>query len=156
MKILLGGNIAKLKLIPIPQNPNQEGKKVRVKEKSEVQLYTSNARTISPAPATYTSYCVFLSYEYPNPVFSHHRYKLILQTVNKPLNLQGPLCLRKQRQPCCWSKGIIPPPLDVSMASIMETTSSISGRLSGVASQHFFITFARELGQHLGISGLKF
>jgi hypothetical protein len=38
----------------------------------------------------------------------------------------------------------------------METTSSISGRLSGLASQQRFITFARELGQHLGISGLRF
>jgi hypothetical protein len=44
----------------------------------------------------------------------------------------------------------------VSIASNMETTSSISGRLSGLASQHRFITFARELGQHLGISGLRF
>jgi hypothetical protein len=44
----------------------------------------------------------------------------------------------------------------VSIASNMETASSISGRLSGLASQHRFITFARELGQHLGISGLRF
>lgn len=42
------------------------------------------------------------------------------------------------------------------MASKSETTSSISGLLSGLASQHRFITFARELGQHLGISGLRF
>lgn len=50
----------------------------------------------------------------------------------------------------------MPPPFVVSMASNMETTSSISGRLSGLASQHLFITFARELGQHLGMSGLRF
>jgi hypothetical protein len=50
----------------------------------------------------------------------------------------------------------MPPPFDTSMASNMETTSSISGRLSGLASQQRFITFARELGQHLGISGLRF
>ena len=42
------------------------------------------------------------------------------------------------------------------MASNKETTSSISGLLSGLASQHRLITFARELGQHLGISGLRF
>ncbi|KAF7819599.1 Paired amphipathic helix protein Sin3-like 4 [Senna tora] len=42
----------------------------------------------------------------------------------------------------------MPPPLDVSIASNIDTTSSISGRLSGFASQHLFITFARELGQH--------
>lgn len=69
---------------------------------------------------------------------------------------QGPLYLRKHRQPCCWSRGIMPPPFDVSMASNIVTTSSISGRLSGFASQHRFITFARELGQHRGISGLRF
>ena len=50
----------------------------------------------------------------------------------------------------------MPPPFVTSMASNMETTSSISGRLSGFASQQRFITFARELGQHLGISGLRF
>lgn len=69
---------------------------------------------------------------------------------------QGPRCFRKQRQPCCWSVGIIPPPLEVSIASSMVTTSSISGLLSGLASQHRFITLASEPGQHLGISGLKF
>jgi len=70
---------------------------------------------------------------------------------------QGPRCLWKHgRHPCCWSGGIIPPPFDVSIASNMATTSSISGRLSGFASQHLFITCARELGQQRGISGLKF
>lgn len=68
----------------------------------------------------------------------------------------GPRYLRKHKQPCCWSTGIIPPPFEVSMASNIVTTSSISGRLSGFASQHLFITFAKELGQHLGISGLRF
>jgi hypothetical protein len=68
----------------------------------------------------------------------------------------GPRYLRKQRQPWGWSEGIIPPPLDVSIASNMETTSSISGRLSGLASQHLFITFPRALGQQRGISGLRF
>lgn len=73
------------------------------------------------------------------------------------LAYQGPRCLRKHpKHPCCWSGGIIPPPFDVSIASNMVTTSSISGRLSGFASQQTFITFARELGQHRGISGLKF
>jgi hypothetical protein len=50
----------------------------------------------------------------------------------------------------------MPPPLDVSIASIMDTTSAISGRLSGFASQQRFITFAKALGQHRGISGLRF
>lgn len=50
----------------------------------------------------------------------------------------------------------MPPPLDVSIASSMDTTSAISGRLSGFASQHRFITFASELGQQRGISGLRF
>lgn len=69
---------------------------------------------------------------------------------------QGPRYLRKHKQPWAWSFGIIPPPFDVSMASNMVTTSSIPGRLSGLASQHRFITFARELGQQRGISGLRF
>jgi hypothetical protein len=50
----------------------------------------------------------------------------------------------------------MPPPLDVSIASSMDTTSAISGRLSGFASQQRFITFAKELGQQRGISGLRF
>jgi hypothetical protein len=52
--------------------------------------------------------------------------------------------------------GIMPPPLDVSIASTMDTTSAISGRLSGFASQQRFITLAKELGQQRGISGLRF
>jgi hypothetical protein len=50
----------------------------------------------------------------------------------------------------------MPPPFDVSIASSRDTTSAISGRLSGFASQQRFITFAKELGQQRGISGLKF
>jgi len=50
----------------------------------------------------------------------------------------------------------MPPPFDVSIASNIDTTSAISGRLSGFASQQRFITFAKELGQQRGISGLKF
>lgn len=50
----------------------------------------------------------------------------------------------------------MPPPLDVSIASSMDTTSAIAGRLSGFASQQRFITLAKELGQQRGISGLKF
>ncbi|CAA7402236.1 unnamed protein product [Spirodela intermedia] len=49
----------------------------------------------------------------------------------------------------------MPPPLVVSMASKIATTSSISGRRSGFASQHLFITFPSELGQHRGISGRR-
>eukprot|EP01018_Ginkgo_biloba_P013749 Gb_27650 [translate_table: standard] len=41
------------------------------------------------------------------------------------------------------------------MASSIVTTSSISGLLSGFASQHLLITLLRELGQHLGISGRR-
>lgn len=69
---------------------------------------------------------------------------------------QGPRRLPKQKQLWRWSTGIIPPPFDVSIDSNMDTTSSISGRLSALASQHRFITFAKELGQQRGISGLKF
>lgn len=69
---------------------------------------------------------------------------------------QGPRPALKQKQPLTWSSGIIPPPLLVSMASNKLTTSSISGRLSGFASQHFLMMLANELGQHLGISGRKF
>lgn len=50
----------------------------------------------------------------------------------------------------------MPLPLDASMASNIDTTSSISGLLLGSASQHLLITFATDLGQHLGISGLRF
>lgn len=49
----------------------------------------------------------------------------------------------------------IPPPFEMSMASNIWTTSSILGLLLGSVSQHFFITSATEMGQHLGISGLK-
>lgn len=84
-----------------------------------------------------------------------------INTINnckfeQPMKFHGPRRFRKQKQPWDWSGGIIPPPFDVSIASIRDTTSSISGRLSGFASQHRFITFASELGQHLGISGLRF
>jgi hypothetical protein len=82
--------------------------------------------------------------------------KTLKQTITIVHILQGPRFLRKQKQPPCWSGGIMPPPFVTSMASNMETTSSISGRLSGLASQQRFITFAREFGQHLGISGLRF
>lgn len=87
-------------------------------------------------------------YHYQKPSTSEDQYLRI--------SFQGPRCFRKQRQPRCWSTGIIPPPLEVSMASNRVTTSSISGLRSGLASQHRFITLASELGQHLGISGLKF
>lgn len=68
----------------------------------------------------------------------------------------GPRADVKQKQPGDWSSGIIPPPLLVSMASNIFTTSDISGRFSGFPSQHFRMTFARELGQHLGIVGRRF
>ncbi|OMO85636.1 hypothetical protein COLO4_21529 [Corchorus olitorius] len=68
----------------------------------------------------------------------------------------GPRAGAKQKQAGVWSSGIIPPPLLVSTASSILTTSSISGRFSGFASQHFRIMFAKELGQHLGISGRRF
>lgn len=71
-------------------------------------------------------------------------------------NDQGPRAGVKQKQPEAWSSGIIPPPLVVSIASNILTTSSISGRLSAFASQHFRIILAKELGQHLGISGRRF
>jgi hypothetical protein len=50
----------------------------------------------------------------------------------------------------------MPPPLLVSRASKSCTTSSISGRLSGFASQHLRITFTNALGQQRGMSGRKF
>lgn len=68
----------------------------------------------------------------------------------------GPRAVLKQKQPCAWSSGIMPPPLLVSNASNSLTTSSMSGRFSGFASQHFRMMLANELGQHLGISGRKF
>lgn len=68
----------------------------------------------------------------------------------------GPRAVVKQKQPWTWSSGIIPPPLLVSIASNKVTTSSMSGLLSGFASQHFRMMLAKELGQHLGISGRKF
>ena len=42
------------------------------------------------------------------------------------------------------------------MAFNMVTTSSISGLLLGFSSKHCVIIFARELGQQLGISGIRF
>jgi len=70
---------------------------------------------------------------------------------------QGPRRWPKNhKHPRRWYTGIILPALDVSMASSIAATSSISGLLSGFASQHLFITLARELGPHLGISGLRF
>lgn len=68
--------------------------------------------------------------------------------------LHGPRL--KQKHPVAWPSGIIPPPLLVSSDSSILTTSSISGRLSGLASQHFFMIFAIALGQHRGISGRMF
>lgn len=68
---------------------------------------------------------------------------------------QGPRRV-KQKQPGDWSSGIMPPPLLVSTASSNLTTSSMSRRLSGCASQHFRMMLANEPGQHLGISGRKF
>lgn len=69
----------------------------------------------------------------------------------------GPRIGAKQKQPpAAWSSGIIPPPFVVSIASSNLTTSSISGLFSGLASQQCFIIVATELGQHRGISGLKF
>lgn len=56
--------------------------------------------------------------------------------------------MEKQKQP--WGC------FELSIASNMVTTSCISGLLLGSASQHFFITLAKELGQFLGICGLKF
>lgn len=69
---------------------------------------------------------------------------------------QGPRGVPKQKQAEAWSSGIMPPPLLVSTAYNNFTTSSMSGRLSGFASQHFRIMLASAVGQHLGISGLKF
>uniref|UniRef100_A0A2P2KMJ2 Protein kinase atmrk1 n=1 Tax=Rhizophora mucronata TaxID=61149 RepID=A0A2P2KMJ2_RHIMU len=69
---------------------------------------------------------------------------------------QGPRAGTKQKHPAAWSSGIIPPPLLVSIACNILTTSAISGRFSALASQHFRMIFAKELGQHLGISGRKF
>jgi len=68
----------------------------------------------------------------------------------------GPRAGTKQKHPPSWSSGIMPPPLLVSIASISLTTSSMSGLLSGFASQHFFMIFDSALGQHRGISGRKF
>lgn len=68
----------------------------------------------------------------------------------------GPRAVLKQKQPWTWSSGIMPPPLLVSIASSILTTSSMSGRFSGFASQHFRMMLANELGQHLGTSGRRF
>lgn len=68
----------------------------------------------------------------------------------------GPRVVAKQKHPFAWSSGIIPPPLLVSIASNSLTTSSMSGRFSAFASQHFRMILANELGQHRGISGRKF
>ena len=68
----------------------------------------------------------------------------------------GPRAGKKQKQPEALSSGIIPPPLLVSIASRSVTTSSMSGRFSGCGSQHLFMMFAKEWGQHLGMCGRKF
>ena len=87
-------------------------------------------------------------------------HKIVVQfyrdSYEKSAKFYGPRAGAKQKQPPAWSSGIIPPPLLVSIASNILTTSSMSGRFSGFASQHLFMMFARELGQHLGISGLRF
>lgn len=70
--------------------------------------------------------------------------------------IYGPRARMKHKHLALWSSGIIPPPLLVSIASKSLTTSSISGRLSGFASQHLRIMLAKAVGQHLGISGRKF
>lgn len=75
-----------------------------------------------------------------NTTYSHH----------------GPLEGAKQKHPAAWSSGIMPPPRLVSIDSSSLTTSSISGRFSGFASQHLFMMLARELGQHRGMSGRRF
>lgn len=71
-------------------------------------------------------------------------------------SIYGPRAFVKHKHPDDWPSGIMPPPLLVSRASKSCTTSSISGRLSGFASQHFRITFANALGQQRGMSGRKF
>jgi hypothetical protein len=70
--------------------------------------------------------------------------------------IYGPRALVKHKHPDDWPSGIMPPPLLVSRASKSCTTSSISGRLSGFASQHLRITFTNALGQQRGMSGRKF
>ena len=70
--------------------------------------------------------------------------------------IYGPRAFVKHKHPDDWPSGIMPPPLLVSRASKSCTTSSISGRLSGFASQHFRITFANALGQQRGMSGRRF
>lgn len=85
-------------------------------------------------------YCqIYKSKEKPHPMLVYH----------------GPRAM-KQKHPGDWPSGIMPPPLLVSIASSNLTTSSISGRLSGLASQQRRMMLANAFGQHLGISGRKF
>lgn len=50
--------------------------------------------------------------------------------------------LKKHRHPPAWASGTMPPPLLASRASKNRTTSSMSGRFSGLASQHLCMMFA--------------
>jgi hypothetical protein len=82
--------------------------------------------------------------------------KMLPREENTVKRIYGPRAFVKHKHPDDWPSGIMPPPLLVSRASKSCTTSSISGRLSGFASQHFRITFANALGQQRGMSGRKF
>lgn len=136
------------------------------KEKLLQNPHYKHRYCIAPLKAYKPSLYLSLDSQVPIPFqldklqFEYLRYCIVIAVVIfarwRSNHVQGPRYLRKQKQPCDWSRGIIPPPFDVSIASNMVTTSSISGRLSGLASQHRFITFASELGQHRGISGLRF
>lgn len=67
--------------------------------------------------------------------------------------IYGPRALKKHKHPPVWPFGIMPPPLLVSRGSKSRTTSSMSGRFSGLASQHLRMMFAIAFGQQRGISG---
>ena len=145
---------------------NLESLKNLEKKEGEKQKKSFTWARFSSAPQPIPTIQIFSALKFQLPIFpiiktvgSFQSWNInitILYLLRGNNFLQGPRYLRKQKQPWGWSTGSIPPPLDVSMASIIATTSSISGRLSGLASQHRFITFAKELGQHLGISGLRF
>lgn len=61
--------------------------------------------------------------------------------------------LKKHRHPPAWASGTMPPPLLASRASKNRTTSSMSGRFSGLASQHLCMMFAIGLGQQQQAAG---